>query len=936
MADLFFVKLMADAAGMVAGAVVSIATDALGGQDIKSRITGFRKTAASHIRQGLDLGRPPSPATNHDLRRALCLAYTRAARPWVRAVAALPPHEFSEDQRKEKDAFLARVRGYLGAAERAAYDRTTSFEGWTGEGLMTALLDAVPESTLEGEGGAAVIRSLTEAFRAWIADKEGQGLPEAAQHQLFETSGADGVVLFGQSVLQAFIEILKSGDYIEATRAFEQRVAAGLRDGVRAIAAEVEALGGDIARLGPALSRVETLIDQSALSLARVETKTDRIEALTRSIEARLALKGRLALSRKPVGEGGYTPFVEMTFSQRRTAFVGREGELHALRAFLAGEAPFSWWQIAGEGGQGKSRLALHLIDDVAAGWDAGFLPAGDLRTFDWSREAFPRPTLCVIDYAAAPQKAADVVKILTLLAERARKGAAVPLGERVRVLVLERAGYSFGDEAGESDKAETVVMNWLRSALEKPETHIRLRDSVYWEHALTLGFLDPDSMLSIGRSWRHFQGQRPLSEEEEGRVIAALLGSSGWRLKAWRPLFAMMYAGLLDGVKGGVGFDRGSDVEQILEKALAAERETLWVDPAGQDVPPGPAAHNIACLATMIGTVTEDHIFAGLAKQACAGEALEAFYGDPTDRDGDEACLVLGYPSVARDRESPVFQAREPDLLGEYVILWSLRGMTRARQKQREEDRARTLIWHGALLSPDALLGFLIRLRQDFPNHPVTAALSAAPWPKGDYADADTNGPAYFGLSGRLGALLYGGASPSRSDVNGGFPLLFAAQEGHVSCVEALLSSGAAPNAVNEQNGTFPLLQAAQEGHFSCVEALLSSGAAPNAVNEKTGTFPLLMAAQNGHFSSVEALLSSGAAPNAVNEKSGTFPLLQAAQEGHFSSVEALLSSGAAPNAVNEKKGTFPLLMAAQNGHFSSVEALLSSGAAPNAVNEK
>jgi ankyrin repeat protein len=926
MTEFFFSKIMDNAGLMVAGAVVSIAMDALGGQDVKSRIAGFRKTAASHIRQRLDLGRPPSPATNHDLRRALCLAYTGAARPWVRAVAALPPHEFSEDQRKEKDAFLERVRKYLGAAERAAYDRTASFEGWTGEGLMAALLDAVPESTLEGEDGAAVTRSLTEAFSTWIAGKEGQGLPEAAHYQLFETSGADEVVLFGQSVLQAFIEILKSGDYIEATRAFEQRVAAGLRDGVRAIAAEVEVLGGDIARLGPALSRVETLIDQSALSLARVENKTDCIEALTRSIESRLASQGALNLDLKLGWGNRDNPLRQMTFFQRRTTFVGRDGELVELRAFLDDPASFSWWQIAGSGGQGKSRLALSLIEELAGRWDAGFLSAEDLRAFNWGGAHFSWPTLCVIDYAAAPGKGAEVVRVLETLAKRARGTVGPPLGARVRILVLERVGYDFGEDGSRLEPAP--ALNWLRSALGGAAWHA-LKATVFQERsALVLRDLHPDDMRTIGRSWRDFLGKPPLSGEQEETLITTLRQ----RGDVWRPLFAMMYASVLDEILDGKAPQGSSDIERILDRTLADERDTLWGGDWERRIPADAPARALSCLATMIGTVTEDQIFSDLVDRDCVLETLDGLYGDPSGADGKEACLLLGYTPMAHPQKDPVFRGREPDLLGEYVVLWCLDSLSR----RKRDERVRALIWHGALLSPDALFGFLMRLRQDFPNHPMTGALSAAPWPKGEYADADTNIPAYFGLSGRLRAMLDGGASPSRPQGNGAFPLLFAAQNGHMSCVEALLASGADPNAVDEKTGTFPLLMAAQEGYVPCVDVLLASGADPNAVNENNGTFPLLQATQNGHVSCVDALLVSEADPNAVHEKDGAFPLLQAAQEGHVSCVDALLASGADVNAVNKKNGLFPLLQAAHRGHVSCVAALLASGADVNAVNDK
>ena len=92
-------------------------------------------------------------------------------------------------------------------------------------------------------------------------------------------------------------------------------------------------------------------------------------------------------------------------FRQRATRLTGRESELDKLHRFLDTKEPVTWWQIAGDAGQGKSRLALDLILEVREFWHAGFLRADDLLKTDWATVAISRPTLIVIDYVAAPQK---------------------------------------------------------------------------------------------------------------------------------------------------------------------------------------------------------------------------------------------------------------------------------------------------------------------------------------------------------------------------------------------------------------------------------------------------------------------------------------------------------------------------------------------------
>ncbi|MGB0662711.1 MAG: hypothetical protein ACPGMR_02845 [Pontibacterium sp.] len=63
-------------------------------------------------------------------------------------------------------------------------------------------------------------------------------------------------------------------------------------------------------------------------------------------------------------------------FGNRAIKNIGREKELAQLQGFLeCKEKPFSWFQISGSGGMGKSRLAYELILKAESqGWNAGFL----------------------------------------------------------------------------------------------------------------------------------------------------------------------------------------------------------------------------------------------------------------------------------------------------------------------------------------------------------------------------------------------------------------------------------------------------------------------------------------------------------------------------------------------------------------------------------
>ncbi len=67
---------------------------------------------------------------------------------------------------------------------------------------------------------------------------------------------------------------------------------------------------------------------------------------------------------------------LEMKYSQKRTKYIPRDAEQEQLHRFIRSEEQFSWWQVSGAAGQGKSRLALEFVEHYAdtENWEAGFL----------------------------------------------------------------------------------------------------------------------------------------------------------------------------------------------------------------------------------------------------------------------------------------------------------------------------------------------------------------------------------------------------------------------------------------------------------------------------------------------------------------------------------------------------------------------------------
>ena len=168
----------------------------------------------------------------------------------------------------------------------------------------------------------------------------------------------------------------------------------------------------------------------------------------------------------------------------------------------------------------------------------------------------------------------------------------------------------------------------------------------------------------------------------------------------------------------------------------------------------------------------------------------------------------------------------------------------------------------------------------------------------------ANDYGVTPLGLASRNGnvsiirQLLQAGSDPSDPlhAVNSGeTPLMLAARSGQAAAVIALLGAEAEVDAKETWNGQSALMWAAAEGNLSVVRALISHGGDIHA-RSNSGTTPLLFAARKGSLESVRALIEAGADVNA-QRPDGASALLVAIINGHEDLVDFLLSVGADPN---------------------------------------
>jgi len=120
----------------------------------------------------------------------------------------------------------------------------------------------------------------------------------------------------------------------------------------------------------------------------------------------------------------------------------------------------------------------------------------------------------------------------------------------------------------------------------------------------------------------------------------------------------------------------------------------------------------------------------------------------------------------------------------------------------------------------------------------------------------------------------------------------------------------------VGWQGGMTPLLFAARQGSMDAVNALLDAGADVNQVSGGDKTSPLVLAIANGHFDIALHLLSKGANPNASSEN-GVTPLY------------AVLNVQWAPKALYPQPRSY---LQQKATYLDTMKALLDKGADPNA----
>ena len=156
------------------------------------------------------------------------------------------------------------------------------------------------------------------------------------------------------------------------------------------------------------------------------------------------------------------------------------------------------------------------------------------------------------------------------------------------------------------------------------------------------------------------------------------------------------------------------------------------------------------------------------------------------------------------------------------------------------------------------------------------------------------------------------------------------AANNGMPEIIKALIAKGADPNFPPERKNDkgplfYPLMMAANRGHIKAIEALLDAGADIEATDEGYAT-ALIGAAHNRQVEAVKMLLSRGADPN-HRQKRGGDALTEAEYSGNSELYAILTKAKERPGKAREDF-TAELAQAAGEGSYEKVQALIYKGA--------
>lgn len=150
-----------------------------------------------------------------------------------------------------------------------------------------------------------------------------------------------------------------------------------------------------------------------------------------------------------------------LKYQSQLTSFVGRDSEFAELEKFMDSPEKIQWIVIEGQGGVGKSRLALELAKKyIKKNWHCGFYTEANEHGFNsWNPE---KPHLIICDYVLGREK--DITSKINKAIELESLNE---LSFSVRYVLIERTG---GNIVKKLTSAQTIGVK-IENCLNKPST---------------------------------------------------------------------------------------------------------------------------------------------------------------------------------------------------------------------------------------------------------------------------------------------------------------------------------------------------------------------------------------------------------------------------------------------------------------------------------
>ncbi|MDA5556047.1 tetratricopeptide repeat protein [Shimia sp. MMG029] len=385
-------------------------------------------------------------------------------------------------------------------------------------------------------------------------------------------------------------------------------------------------------------------------------------------------------------------------YTQKAIQTLGREDEKRALERFLESQEVFSWMQIAGAAGQGKSRLAHDLaVHAKSGGWDAGFLGRRARREFMdyWKSWVARSPTLLIVDYVIGEELE------LQPMIDKLVFGLEGNVPVRLVFIERQRHNQTFAttiDWQAIKDHSEletSSVAQWFSLMCGNDrETMFAVSQSAFHVSIIELCSLNEKSLCEIVR--RTAKSPCVHSDAQILKMID--------RVDANRsPLFAYFVGTVIRETPQRVDWTR----EQILREIIDRERVERWAKLFGASKPPAGyddcAEMRLATAATVLKGINRTDV-----------SALEIDL-DFTASAVRKASVLVGAPIGSDEKQGPDFlPALEPDILGEHLVLNAL----------TENADASKLFAELCNHDPVSVVAFIARTVQNFPEHPIVSCI--------------------------------------------------------------------------------------------------------------------------------------------------------------------------------------------------------------------